>query len=66
MFEDGINPLPIALYVGSFAIIAFLLSRFWNDGYMWQLLVIPILFVLIFFLYQFNISQKGKGRTRRH
>ncbi len=59
MFEDGINPLPIALYVGSFAIIAFLLSRFWNDGYMWQLLVIPILFVLIFFLYQFNIIKGG-------
>jgi preflagellin peptidase FlaK len=59
MFEDGINPLPIALYVGSFAIIAFLLSRFWNDGYMWQLLVIPILFVIIFFLYQFNFIKGG-------
>ncbi|MGD0816911.1 MAG: A24 family peptidase C-terminal domain-containing protein [Methanomassiliicoccales archaeon] len=59
MFEDGINPLPIALYLGSFVIMAFLLSQFWNDGYMWQLLVIPILFVLIFFMYQFSIIKGG-------
>jgi preflagellin peptidase FlaK len=59
MFEDGINPLPIALYLGSFAIIAYLLSMFWSDGYMWQLMVIPIMFVLFFFLYQFNIIKGG-------
>jgi archaeal preflagellin peptidase FlaK len=59
MFEDGINLLPIGLYIGSFAVLAFLLSQFWNDGYMWQLLVIPILFVLIFFLYQFGIIKVG-------
>lgn len=59
MFEDGINPLPIGLYLGSFAIMAFLISQFWNEAYMWQLLVIPILFVLIFFLYQFNVIKGG-------
>jgi preflagellin peptidase FlaK len=59
MFEEGINPLPIALYLGSFGILAFLLSQFWNDGYMWQLMVIPILFVLFFFLYQFNVIKGG-------
>jgi archaeal preflagellin peptidase FlaK len=59
MFEDGINPLPIGLYLGSFAILAYLLSQFWNAGYMWQLMVIPVLFVLIYFLYQFNIIKGG-------
>jgi preflagellin peptidase FlaK len=59
MFEDGINPLPIGLYLGSFAILAFLLSQFWNDAYIWQLMVIPILFVIIFLLYQFNIVKGG-------
>ncbi len=59
MFEEGINPLPIALYLGSFAIIAYLLSLFWSEGYMWQLMVIPVLFVLFFFLYQFNIIKGG-------
>ena len=59
MFEEGIHPLPIALYLGSFVILAFLLSQFWNDGYMWQLMVIPILFVLFFFLYQFNVIKGG-------
>jgi archaeal preflagellin peptidase FlaK len=59
MFEDGINPLPIGLYLGSFAILAYLLSQFWNTGYMWQLMVIPVLFVLIYFLYQFNIIKGG-------
>ena len=59
MFEEGINPLPIALYLGSFSIMAFLLSRFWSDGYMWQLMVIPILFVLFYFLYQFNVIKGG-------
>jgi archaeal preflagellin peptidase FlaK len=59
MFEEGINPLPIGLYLGSFAILAFLLSQFWNDGYIWQLMVIPILFVIIFLLYQFNIIKGG-------
>ena len=59
MFEEGINPLPIGLYLGSFVILAYLLSQFWNDEYMWQLIVIPILFVLIYFLYQFNIIKGG-------
>jgi preflagellin peptidase FlaK len=59
MFEDGINPLPIGLYLGSFAILAYLLSQFWNTGYIWQLMVIPVLFVLIYFLYQFNIIKGG-------
>jgi archaeal preflagellin peptidase FlaK len=59
MFEDGINPLPIGLYLGSFAILAYLLSQFWNVGYMWQLMVIPVLFVLIYFLYQFNVIKGG-------
>ena len=59
MFEEGINPLPIAMYLGSFVILAFLLSQFWNDEYMWQLMVIPILFVIIYFLYQFNIVKGG-------
>ena len=59
MFEEGINPLPIGLYLGSFVILAYLLSQFWNDEYMWQLMVIPILFVLIYFMYQFNIVKGG-------
>jgi archaeal preflagellin peptidase FlaK len=59
MFEDGINPLPIGLYLGSFAILAYLLSQFWNDAYIWQLMVIPILFVIIYFLYQFGIVKGG-------
>jgi archaeal preflagellin peptidase FlaK len=59
MFEDGINPLPIALYLGSFVILALLLSQFWDQEYMWQLMVIPILFVVIFFLYQFNVIKGG-------
>ncbi len=59
MFEDGINPLPIGLYLGSFAIMSLLISQFWSDAYLWQLLVIPILFVLIFFLYQFNVIKGG-------
>ena len=59
MFEDGLNPLPIALYLGSFVILAFLLSQFWDQEYMWQLMVIPILFVVIFFLYQFGIIKGG-------
>ena len=59
MFEDGINPLPIGLYLGSFAILAYLLSQFWNDAYVWQLMVIPILFVIIYFLYQFSIIKGG-------
>jgi archaeal preflagellin peptidase FlaK len=59
MFEEGINPLPIALYLGSFVILAFLLSQFWEQQYMWQLMVIPILFVVFFFLYQFSVIKGG-------
>jgi preflagellin peptidase FlaK len=59
MFEEGINPLPIGLYLGSFVILAFLLSQFWNASYMWQLMVIPALFVIIYFLYQFNVIKGG-------
>ncbi|MDD1767922.1 MAG: hypothetical protein LUQ27_05095 [Methanomassiliicoccales archaeon] len=59
MFEDGINPVPVGLYIGSFVILAALILLFWESSYLWQLMTILFMFVFIILLYQFNIIKGG-------
>jgi len=59
MFEDGINSVPIALYVAAFVILGALIGMFWQSAYLWQLMTILFMFVLIILFYQFNIIRGG-------
>jgi archaeal preflagellin peptidase FlaK len=59
MFENGINPLPIALYAAGFAILGFLIYQFGTASYLWGLLIIPIMFFLFMLLYLFDVIKGG-------
>lgn len=59
MFEDGINPLPLAMYGGSLVILGFLVFQFNEDIYLWKLMLIPIMFLILILLYQFDVIKGG-------
>ncbi|NLI73736.1 MAG: hypothetical protein GX369_03050 [Euryarchaeota archaeon] len=58
-FENGVNLTPLVLYIGAFVSLAWLVSKYHSDLYLWKLLLIPILFFLFIILYQFDIIKGG-------
>ncbi len=59
MFEDGINPIPLAMYVLGFAILGFMIFQYSSDLYFWKLMIVPIMFLIFILLYQFDIIKGG-------
>jgi preflagellin peptidase FlaK len=59
MFEDGMNPVPIGLYLAAFIILGALIGIFWQSAYLWELMTILVMFAIIIFLYQFNMIKGG-------
>jgi len=59
MFEDGMNPVPIGLYLAAFVILGALVGMFWQSAYLWELMTILVMFAIIIFLYQFNMIKGG-------
>lgn len=59
MFEDGIHPLPLGLYLVALVVLVILLASFWTEVYLWQLMTILIMFGLIILLYQINVVKGG-------
>lgn len=59
IFEEGVNLLPLALYVVAFAVIAFLAFQFNQQQYFWQIMVVPVMFLLFILLYQFDVIKGG-------
>jgi archaeal preflagellin peptidase FlaK len=59
LFEDGINPVPLAMYVLGFAILGALIYQFNGDLYFWKLMIVPIMFLVFILLYQFDIIKGG-------
>ncbi|MBI0581762.1 MAG: hypothetical protein JET69_01960 [Methanomassiliicoccales archaeon] len=59
MFEDGINIVPLALYIVGFAILGWMVYQFNAELYFWKLMVIPILFLIFILLYQFDVIKGG-------
>jgi preflagellin peptidase FlaK len=59
IFEDGIYLLPLGLYVLGFVTLGFLTLEFNAQAYFWQLMVIPIMFLLFILLYQFDVIKGG-------
>jgi len=59
MFEEGLNPVPIVLYIIAFVALAALVALYWQSAYLWQLMSILFIFALIILFYQFNIIKGG-------
>jgi archaeal preflagellin peptidase FlaK len=59
MFEDGINLIPLGMYVLGFAILGALIYLFNADLYFWKLMIVPIMFLVFILLYQFDIIKGG-------
>lgn len=59
MFEDGVNVAPLALYAAGFAILGWMTYRCHSDLYFWQLMIVPIMFLVLILLYQFDVIKGG-------
>ncbi len=59
MFEEGVNVLPLALYLVGLAILGWMVYEFNAELYFWELMVVPILFLIFILLYQFDVIKGG-------
>lgn len=59
MFEDGINALPLALYLVGLAVLGALVLLRYQDLYLWELMLTPALFLLFVLFYQFDVIKGG-------
>jgi archaeal preflagellin peptidase FlaK len=59
ILEDGINPIPLLLYLVAVACLVYLALTFWEDMLFWQLLDILIMFGLLILLYQIDVIKGG-------
>ncbi|HUT28013.1 MAG TPA: hypothetical protein VMW85_08220 [Methanomassiliicoccales archaeon] len=59
ILEDGINPLPLVLYALTILAYGYLSLEHFGDGHYWTLVTIPLLFVLFYVLYQFDVIKGG-------
>lgn len=59
IFEEGVNLVPLLLYLAAAASIAYLAVHFWEELLFWQLLDILIMFGLLILLYQIDIIKGG-------
>jgi preflagellin peptidase FlaK len=59
IFEDGINPLPLVLYALTLVAYAYLTLEHFNGDHYWTVMTIPLLFILFFLLYQFDVIKGG-------
>ncbi|MCG7845154.1 MAG: hypothetical protein MIO90_06975 [Methanomassiliicoccales archaeon] len=59
MFEDGIDLLPLALYITTILVFGYLSLEHFNEQHYWTLLTVPILFIVFFILYQLDVIKGG-------
>jgi preflagellin peptidase FlaK len=59
IFEDGVNVAPLALYIIGFAILGWMVYQFNSELYFWELMVVPIMFLIFILLYQFDVIKGG-------
>jgi len=57
MFEDGVNVAPLALYAVGFAILGWMIYQFSSELYFWELMVVPIMFLI--FILLFDVIKGG-------
>ena len=58
VLEDGVN-LVLLLYVAAFATLAWLVLEHHADLYLWELMLVPIMFLLFILFYQFDLIKGG-------
>jgi preflagellin peptidase FlaK len=59
LFENGLNLLVLALYSMVAVSLLFLYVTLGNEQLFWQYLTIPIMFVLLILMYQFDVIKGG-------
>lgn len=59
VLEDGVNLVPLLLYVAAFATLAWLVLEHHGDLYLWGLMLVPIMFFLFILFYQFDLIKGG-------
>ena len=59
VFEDGVQVLPLILYVAAFATLGWLVLENYSDLYLWELMLVPIMIFAFILLYQFDLIKGG-------
>ncbi len=59
LLEKEGEEVALALFISAFVVLGALAVIFWNDIYFWQLLSIPIVFLVIILLYYFDLVKGG-------
>ncbi|MBC7108112.1 MAG: hypothetical protein H5T41_04915 [Methanomassiliicoccales archaeon] len=59
IFKDGINLIPLFLYLSGLTVLIFLAIKFWDQILFWKLMTIVIMFGIIILFYNFNIIKGG-------
>lgn len=59
IFEDGVNVLPLLLYVLTFLAFGYLSLEHFGEGRYWTMLTIPLLIVFFFIMYQLDVIKGG-------
>ncbi|MCG7840943.1 MAG: hypothetical protein MIO87_03420 [Methanomassiliicoccales archaeon] len=59
IFEDGINPLPLVLYALTVLAYGYLSLEHYGEDLYWIMVTIPLLFIIFFVLYQFDVIKGG-------
>lgn len=59
IFEDGVNVLPLLLYVLTFLAFGYLSLEHFGEGRYWTMITIPLLIVFFFIMYQLDVIKGG-------
>jgi len=59
IFEEGFNPIPLAVYALTLLAYAYLSLEHYNHEHYWVVVTIPLLFILFFILYQLDVIKGG-------
>jgi preflagellin peptidase FlaK len=59
LLENGINLLAMALYGVGLTILGIMVLMYYDDLYFWELMIVPIMFLVFILLYQFDVIKGG-------
>ncbi len=59
VFEGGIHLPSLIMYISSLGAYAVLLYLHWGQAYLWELMVVPIMFLVFVVMYQLDIVKGG-------
>lgn len=59
MFEDGVDLVPLLLYIATILAFGYLALEHFQERYFWILVTVPILFIVFFVLYQLDVIKGG-------